>query len=148
VLANDLSASLLAVCVADVSARRELDLYLVPAACGFPSPADDFIECKLDLNDYLIRHPAATFYVRASGDSMRQAGIHSGDLLIVDRAVEPTPGRVVIAVVDGDFTVKRLKRIDGNLCLAPDNDAYPPVPLGDGEGVSIWGVVTAVVHQP
>ena len=147
-LANDLSASLLAVCVADVSARQELDLYLAPAACGFPSPADDFIECKLDLNDYLIRHPAATFYVRASGDSMRQAGIHSGDLLIVDRAVEPTPGRVVIAVVDGDFTVKRLKRINGDLCLAPDNDAYPPVPLGDGEGVSIGGVVTAVVHQP
>jgi DNA polymerase V len=67
-------------------------LYPAPAARGFLSPADDFIECKLDLNEYLIRHPAATFYVRASGDSMRQAGIHSGDLLVVDRAVEPTPG--------------------------------------------------------
>jgi DNA polymerase V len=148
VLSTNLSASLLAVCVADVSARQELSLYLETAACGFPSPAEDFIECKLDLNDYLIRHPAATFYVRASGDSMREAGIHSGDLLIVDRAVEPTPGRVVVAVVDGEFTVKRLKKINGKLCLVPDNDAFQPMLLGDGEGVTIWGVVTAVVHKP
>lgn len=86
-----------------------LPLFLSPAACGFPSPAQDYVEQTIDLNQLCIEHPAATFYVRANGDSMLQAGIHSGDLLVVDRAVTATQGAIVLACLDGEFTVKYLQ---------------------------------------
>src|SRR5438876_300818 len=106
----------------DTEAKQELDLFLAGARCGFPSPAEEYVECRLDINSYLIKHPAATFYVRADGDSMQRAGIFSGDLLVVDRSLSPRPGNVVIAIVNGGFTVKRLKIIHGQNCLAPEND--------------------------
>src|SRR5271170_7219676 len=84
-----------------------LPLFAAPVKAGFPSPADDFMEERLDLNEHLIQHPAATFFVRVDGDSMQGAGIHKGDILIVDRALEPMSGRIVVAVIDGAFTVKR-----------------------------------------
>jgi DNA polymerase V len=115
---------------------------------GFPSPAEDYVEAPLDLNEHLVKHPAATFFVRAEGDWMRGAGIHSGDILIVDRSLPPSIGRVVVAAVDGQFTVKRLKRSpDGSVYLAPENDAYGAIPVRD-ESVQVWGVVTHVIHQP
>ena len=113
---------------------------------GFPSPAEDHVEGRLDLNEHLIRHPAATFFVRASGDSMLGAGIHPGDLLVVDRALEPAHGRVVIAVVDGELTVKRLEVRDGRVRLLAENDRYPPIELAPGVELQVWGVVTSVVH--
>jgi DNA polymerase V len=100
-------------------------LYLTPVSAGFPSPAEDYLDRALDLNELLISNPAATFYVRASGDSMRDAGIQSGDILVVDRAVEARPGKIVIAAVDGELTVKRLRVKEGRLYLAPENPAYP-----------------------
>jgi len=117
----------------------------VPA--GFPSPADDYIERKLDLNEYLVRHPAATFFVRVTGDSMTGAGIHSGDLLIVDRSLEPADNSVVIAGVEGELTVKRIRKRGGRLFLVPDNSDYEPIEIGEDTDFDIWGVVTCVLHR-
>jgi DNA polymerase V len=115
---------------------------------GFPSPADDHIDARLDLNEYLIQHPAATFFVRAIGDSMLGAGIHSGDLLVVDRALRPTDGRVVVAVVDGECTVKTYRQDGphGRPWLEAANPAYAPIRLLTGQELRVWGVVTSVVH--
>jgi len=131
----------------DISAPMELPLVLEPVPAGFPSPADDFIDSGLDLNQHLIRHPAATFFVRVSGDSMIGAGIHSGDLLVVDRALTAADDNVVIAAVDGELTVKRLRRENGIITLVAENSAYPPLEIVDGTSFEIWGVVTTVIHS-
>lgn len=128
------------------SATVERPVFLARVPGGFPSPADDYLEGKLDLNQYLVKHPAATFFVRVTGDSMIGAGIHSGDLLIVDRSLEPKDGNVVIAVLDGDLTVKRLFIREGKPALLPDNDQYSPVEVGEHATVEVWGVVTNVIH--
>ena len=128
------------------SATRPLLTSRVEA--GFPSPADDHVERTLDLNEELITHPAATFFLRASGRSMQGAGIHDGDLLVVDRSVPSDEGTVVVAVVDGDFTVKRLQRTHGGMILAAEHPDYPPIPIGSETDVRIWGVVTWVLHRP
>ncbi len=124
-----------------------LVLYGAHVPAGFPSPADDDVEGRLDLNQHLIRHPAATFFVRASGDSMLGAGIHPGDLLVVDHSLEPTNGKVVIAAVDGELTVKRLEIRDGQVRLLAENDRYPPLECAEGADLRIWGVVTSVIHS-
>lgn len=126
--------------------RRPQPLYASRVQAGFPSPADDYIEGALDLNEHLIRHPAATFFVRATGDSMLGAGIHPGDLLVVDRALHPADGRVVIAVLDGELTVKRLRLRDGRVQLVAENPAYAPITLANDAELVVWGVVTSVVH--
>ncbi|MDN5873388.1 MAG: translesion error-prone DNA polymerase V autoproteolytic subunit [Sinobacteraceae bacterium] len=115
---------------------------------GFPSPAMDYIERPLDLNDLLVNNPPATFYVRAQGDSMEGARIFDGDLLVVDRSIDPAPGRIVVAAVDGELLVKRLGRSLNRPALLPDNPARPeyrPVLL-DADSV-VWGVVTGVVRR-
>lgn len=119
-------------------------------AAGFPSPADDHAEGKLDLNEHLVNHPAATFFARAGGDSMIGAGIYSGDLLVVDRSIEPRAGHIVVAVINGDMTVKRLAYRDGVPVLRPENPAYCEIVLGGCEDGEIWGVVSASirVHAP
>lgn len=123
-----------------------LPLQLCKVQAGFPSFADDSIEENIDLNKYLIRHPAATFFVRVSGDSMIKAGIHDNDLLIVDRSLAPNSGRVVIAAVEGYLTVKRLIIKDGKAYLHAENDAFLPITLTSDTGTHIWGVVTNVIH--
>jgi len=115
-------------------------------AAGFPSPAEDYVEGALDLNAYLIRHPAATFFVRVTGDSMINAGIHPDDLLIVDRSLEPADRKVIIAVVNGDLTVKRFRRRGHRVFLEAENDAYAPMEMMDGMTFDVWGVVTSVIH--
>jgi DNA polymerase V len=121
-------------------------LFLAPVAAGFPSPADDYLDSKLDLNQYLIKHEAATFFVRVTGDSMIGAGVHSGDLLIVDRALEPADNSVIIAVVNGELTLKRLSRQGGTLSLIPDNGNYQPIQITEHMDFEVWGVVTHVIH--
>lgn len=103
-----------------------LPLVTESVAAGFPSPADDYIDSGIDLNEQLIRHPSSTFFLRVSGESMGGAGILHGDLLIVDRSLEPRPGRIVVAVLDGAFTLKRLARHRGRLRLEAAHPAYPP----------------------
>lgn len=131
----------------DRSTPSPQPLAMSSISAGFPSPADDYIEGHLDLNELLIRHPAATFYVRVTGDSMIGAGVHSGDLLVVDRSLKPVEGSVVIAVVDGDLTVKRVRRESGRVFLVADNSAYPPIAIHDETSFEVWGVVTYVIHS-
>ena len=130
----------------DLSTRCSLPVFLGRLPAGFPSPADDYIEGRLDLNRHLIKHPAATFFVRVTGDSMIGAGIHSGDLLVVDRSLEPVDRNVVVAVLDGELTVKRLFKQHGVLRLLPENLSYQPIEITDQHTFEIWGIVTNVIH--
>ena len=131
----------------DLSTRYALPIFLGRLPAGFPSPADDYLEGKLDLNRHLIKHPAATFFVRVTGDSMIGAGIHSGDLLVVDRSLEPADKNVVVAVLDGELTVKRLFKQNGLLRLLPENLNYQPIEITSQQTIEIWGVVTSVIHS-
>lgn len=125
----------------------KLPLFLCPVSAGFPSPAEDHIEKRLDLNEMLVTHPAATFFVRVAGDSMIGAGINHDDILVVDRSVEPANGKVVIAVLNGELTVKRLFRDGDSFRLAAENSEYPDRLLVEGESCEIWGVATFVIHS-
>ena len=120
---------------------------LVPVSAGYPSPADDYLDGSLDLNQHLIKHPTATFFVRVAGESMREAGIHSGGVLIVDRALTPGDGSVIIAIINGELTVKRLSKRHGKLMLVPENHQYPPLAITETTAFEVWGVVTYVIHQ-
>ena len=126
--------------------ERKLPLFLTNIPAGFPSPADDYIDRKLDLNEYLIKHPTATFFVRVEGDSMINAGVHSGDILIVDRALEPSDKKIVIAAIDGELTVKRIRLINNKPYLAAENPDFKPIEISKEEGFEVWGVVTYVLH--
>lgn len=125
---------------------NKLPLYSSSVSAGFPSPAEDYIESMLDLNEYLIHHPAATFLVRAKGSSMINAGINSGDILIVDRSIKPIHGKIVIAAIDGELTVKRLYQKDGVVKLRPDNPEFTDILVTEMMDSVIWGVVTNVIH--
>ena len=126
--------------------KTELPLFLAKISAGFPSPADDYIDKKLDLNEYLVKHPAATFFVKVEGDSMLNAGINSGDILIVDRALHPADNKVVIAVLGGELTVKRIRKKRGKLYLMPENPDFTPMEINDEMDFEVWGVVTHVIH--
>ena len=125
-----------------------LPLFFSPVKAGFPSPAEDYIEKSLDFNEYLVSHPAATFCLRVSGDSMYGAGIFPGDIIIVDRAIAPSRGSIIVAAVDGELTVKRLLYKNGRTVLSPENPAYPDIVIAHESECSIWGVVTYVIHRP
>jgi DNA polymerase V len=137
--------------VAALEKYHDLDfkvpLYLNKIAAGFPSPAEDYIADRLNLNEYLVKHPAATFLVRATGDSMLNAGIHDNDILIVDRSMTPVSGKIVIAAIDGQLTVKRLLKENDKLFLMPDNPDFKPIEVKEGNEVVIWGVVIHVIHS-
>jgi DNA polymerase V len=124
-----------------------LPLFGSKVQAGFPSPANDHMETAFDLNQHLVRSPASTFFVRVAGDSMLKAGIHPNDILVVDRSISPSHGKIVIAAVDGDLTVKRLLTQNGKTILFPENDDFPPIELIPENNVVIWGVVTNVVHS-
>ncbi|KPA14663.1 DNA polymerase V [Candidatus Magnetomorum sp. HK-1] len=131
----------------DYSTKCSRPLFMVPVSAGFPSPAEDYIEGKLDLNQHLIKHPAATFFVRVTGDSMIDAGIHPGDILIVDRAVEALDKKVVIAVINGELTVKRIRSTKTGYMLMPENNNYSPIQITEDSEFEVWGVVTTVIHK-
>ena len=120
--------------------------YSCAVTAGFPSPADDYLESKLDLNDYLIKHPSATFFVRVAGDSMVNAGIHNNDIIIVDRSIKPKHGKIIVAALDGQMTVKRLYRRDKKVILLPENKLFKPIEISDSMEIVIWGVATNVIH--
>lgn len=127
------------------SATR-IPLVAARVQAGFPSPADDHLERALDLNEHLVRHPAATFFVRVQGESMREAGIHSGDILVVDRSLGAANGNIVVAMLDGDFTVKRLRSKSGRLFLEAAGEGFGPLEITGNRDLVVWGVVTFVIH--
>ncbi len=118
----------------------------VPA--GFPSPADDYVEKSIDLNEQLVRNPTSTFFVRARGDSMKAAGITSGDILVVDKSFTTANRQIVVAMLDGEFTVKRLRRWNNRVFLESGNQDFPSREITPDQELVIWGVVTYVIHQP
>ncbi len=124
-----------------------IPLYQSCVAAGFPSPADSDMERALDLNELLIKNPTATFFVRVSGLSMSKIGIYPNDILVVDRSLPAVHGKIVIAAVNGELTVKRLCKDGKKVQLVAENDAYPPIEITEGTELYIWGVVTSVIHQ-
>jgi len=129
------------------NSQINIPVFLDNISAGFPSPATDYMESKLDLNEYLIKHPAATFIVRASGLSMTKASIYSGDLLIVDRSITPKNNSIVIASIFGDLTVKKLKKKEKSLFLISANEEYPSIEVKEEMECFIWGVVTYTIHE-
>ncbi len=117
-------------------------LLLSSVSAGFPSPADDYVEAQLDLNDHIGGSDPGTFFLRCSGDSMTGAGIYPGDLLVVRKGVEARSGDVVIAELDGEFTVKRWLKRGGRAWLMPDSDQYDPIEVRPGHEMVVWGVVS------
>jgi len=142
-----MSTKVQTVYIADLSTERQQSLFDARVSAGFPSPAADYEEDRLDLNKHLIRHPAATFFVRAIGDSMIGAGIHCGDLLVVDRSLEARDKSVVIAAVNGELTVKRIRISNKKITLVPENESYSAQEVGGNVEFEVWGVVTSVIHE-
>ena len=132
--------------IPDLSTKYWQSLFEAVVPAGFPSPAADYEEDKLDLNRYLIKNPAATFFVRVTGYSMMGAGIYSGDLLVVDRSLEPRDKSVVIAVIDGELTVKRIRIGKKKITLEPENENYSVQQITEDTDFQVWGVVTNVIH--
>lgn len=124
-----------------------LPLYMQPVKAGFPSPADDFLDNKLDLNEFLIQHPASTFFLRVSSSSMRNAGIYIGDVLIVDRSLEPANNAIVVVALDGELLIKRIKHEKNAIQLLSDNPHFETITIAEEQNFQVWGVVTSVIHK-
>jgi len=129
--------------------ETELNLPFVESgiSAGFPSPALDFIDLSIDLNKHLIKHPSATFYGRVKGDSLKNAGIENGDLLIIDRSIEPTNGKIAVCYIDGEFTAKRIQINKNEILLIPENENYQTLTVTADNNFLIWGIVTHVIKN-
>ena len=125
----------------------DVDLYITSINAGFPSPAEDHVDVSLNLNDYLVKHPSSTFYIYVKGDSMIGSGIYDGDLMVVDRSLDPKSNNVVVAVIDGEFTVKKIYKKNNQIHLLPDNKNYKPIRIKEGMDFQVWGVVTHSIHH-
>ena len=143
-----------------LNSNKQLSIYLMKNAklssvpvlgdavpAGFPSPAEDYLDMDLNLHDYLVRNPAATFCVRVSGGSMVSADIKSGDVMVIDRALDPTNNSIVLAVLNGEFTVKRIKKRANELYIIADNEEYQPMKITKDVDFQVWGVVTFIIHK-
>ncbi|MBN9378106.1 MAG: peptidase S24 [Chlamydiales bacterium 38-26] len=129
------------------SPQSSVPLFQENVSAGFPSPAENYIENSLDLNDLMIKHPASTFFVRVQGDSMNGAGISTGDILVVDKALEASSGRIIVAIINGEFTVKRLMINAKGVFLEPANPKYRSLVISEEMDFQVWGVVTYVIHK-
>lgn len=141
------SLRIVGVAAASKPAKQKIPLFLSAVQAGWPSPAEDYIDEEINLHELVVRNPAATYFLRATGDSMLGAGIHDGDLLVVDRSTEASHNRVVIAALDGELLVKRLVHRGRQTFLAPANPDFPEIEITHREYVHIWGVVTYVLHK-
>ncbi len=128
-----------------LTSQLELPVVTAGISAGFPSPAMDFIDLKIDLNRLLIKHPSATFYGRVKGHSMKDVGIYDGDLLVIDKSLEPKNGKIAVCYLDGEFTVKRIKIDKGCIWLVPANTDYQPIRVDEDNDFLIWGIVTHVI---
>ena len=131
----------------DDTAFEKIPLFEGSVQAGFPSPADDYMDMDLDLHDHLVQNPSATFCVKAIGESMKDAGIQSGDIMIVDKSLEPQNRSIVLAVIDGEFTVKRVNVNDDALYLMPENSNFSPIKITEEMDFQVWGVVTYIIHK-
>ncbi|HEX9804106.1 MAG TPA: translesion error-prone DNA polymerase V autoproteolytic subunit [Candidatus Dojkabacteria bacterium] len=122
-------------------------LFLDSVVAGFTSPASDFIEKKLDLNSFLIQNPEASFFVRVSGDSMKNAGIFSNDILLVDKSLDPKNNDIIVAFLNGEFTVKRLSKKGTIISLVPENSNYRTIRINSGDDFRVWGVVSSIIRK-
>jgi len=129
-----------------IKKRSMIEYVLSRVSAGFPSPADDFIQSKIDINDLLIDHPASTYFITVSGNSMLDAGIRDGDLLIVDRSLDYVNGKIVIVILEGDFLVKKIYIKSTKVFLVAANSDYKDIEVTDEMNCTIWGVVTYVIH--
>lgn len=129
------------------SASGAVPFVLSRLHAGFPSPADDYTENRLDLNALVVQHPEATFYVRVTGDSMRDAGICANDILVVDRALPATHNAIIVAMIEGEFTVKRLYRKEDVIALLPANPRYRAIHITEETDFQVWGVATYCIHK-
>ncbi len=132
----------------DFSTLLELPLASTAIAAGFPSPAEEYLDLVLDLNKELVKHPAATFYARVKGGSMVDASIQDGDLLVIDKALEPKEGSIAVCFLDGEFTVKRLAVQEDGLYLMPANAEFKPIRITEENEFLVWGIVAYVIHKP
>lgn len=132
---------------ADVSTALPLPFVVNGISAGFPSPADDFLDINIDLNNYLVKNPSTTFYGKVRGDSMIDAGIHDGDLLIIDKSLSPQNNKVAVCFIDGEFTVKRIKIEKDLIWLIAENKNYPPIKVTEANDFIIWGIVTNVIKE-
>lgn len=131
----------------NVSTAIELPLFETGISAGFPSPADDYIEDRIDLNAELIRNPSSTFFGRVNGDSMINAGIGDGDLIVIDKSIEPKDNSIVVCVIDGEFTVKRFQKINGEIFLMPENEKYKAIKITNENDFRVWGTVTYTIKK-
>jgi len=132
---------------ADLTTELELPVANTGISAGFPSPAEEYEEVRLDLNKALIKHPAATFYARVKGTSMTDAGILDGDLLVIDKSLDPKSGDIAVCFLDNEFTVKRIEQLDDALYLMPANEKYQPIKISEESDFRVWGIVTFVIHK-
>ena len=132
---------------ADTETSLELPVVESGISAGFPSPALDFIDLSIDLNKHLIKHPSATFYGRVKGNSLKNAGIDNGDLLVIDRIIEPANGKIAVCFIDGEFTAKRIKITKKEVWLIPENENYQPILVTEDSNLLIWGIVTHVIKD-
>lgn len=131
----------------DTETELSLPFFDGGISAGFPSPALDFIDLTIDLNRHLIKHPSATFYGRVRGASLKNAGISDGDLLIIDRSLEPINGKIAVCYIDGEFTAKRIKIFKEEIWLTPENENYEPIRINEENNLLIWGIVTHVIKN-
>ncbi|PSR53259.1 peptidase S24 [Adhaeribacter arboris] len=126
----------------------EIPFFSCYISAGFPSPADDYLEDRINLNSYLIQNPTSTYMMRVKGNSMQDANIHEGDILVIDKSLKPNDGVPVVCFLDGEFTVKTFRKINNKLYLEPANPAYKPIEITDDMDMRVWGVVAWVLHKP
>ena len=133
--------------VLEESVLADIPIFTNSVHAGFPSPAEDYMDLDLNLQDHLIQNPSATFCVRAVGESMKNAGIKSGDIMLVDKSLTPKNRSIVLAVIDGEFTIKRVNVSDKELYLMPENESFPPIKITEEMDFQVWGVVTYIIHK-
>ena len=131
----------------DQNQKKSLYLAQEKISAGFPSPADDFKELRISIDQEVVRNEEATFYARVSGESMQGAGLDDGDLLVIDRSMEPKNGKIAVCCIDGEFTVKRLKVVEDGVFLIPENPKYQSIKVTEENQLIIWGIVTYVVKK-
>ncbi len=132
---------------ARASSKCIATLFTSKVQAGFPSPSDEYSEGSFDLKEYLLPHKETTFYVRVTGESMLNIGIYPNDMLVVDRSITPAYGHVIIALINGEMTVKRLEKIQNKLFLCSENDNFPDIHVTEDDDFAVWGVVTNVIHS-